>query len=733
MGKFDLKSETSKVYASALVDSHDKLLESSLDIGSYNKLYSFKHIVNGFAIHTSPSQAEKLKNATGVKLTEKDRRMKMMTTYTPQFLGVPNVWTQQGGNKKAGEGIVIGFVDTGIDPIHPSFAYDPLTKNISHFSGNCETGPLFPKTSCNGKIISARFFSAGAQTSTKLNSSVDILSPIDTVGHGRIAVYKAIYPTIGTTADVLAAIDQAMLDGVDILTLSIGPDEPPEESVTVLSMFEIFMLSARRAGVFVVQAAGNQGPGPYSVISYSPWVVGVAAAGTDRSYPGSLLLGNGKRISGVGLSGPNVGNLKYKVKLARDAVMADGEFPRIPEYTDECQHPQAFDRAVVLGSVVLCTFSAGFNNGTSSLLAIAQTATALGFMGFVLLANPAFGDYIAEPFPFSVPGMMIPRVQDSQTILQYYEQQTSRDNKGKVEQFGARASISEGRVASYMGRAPIVSRFSSRGPDFINQERNPINILKPDILAPGHQIWGAWTPISAQNPMYAGYNFALISGTSMAAPHVAGIAALIKQNHPSWTPSMIASAMSTTAIKHDNHGDPLMAEGFGIDDIYPAAPFGFGAGLVNPSQASDPGLVFSTGFEDYITFLCTLPNVDPSRITIATGGTCPMMTLANSPFDLNTPSVTITALAGSSEARRSVTSVASKPETYSCSIIQPRGVSVDVQPSWFTIAPQETQDLVIRLQVTKVLDDFSFGEIVLTGSLNHIVRVPLSVFPVSMT
>lgn len=96
---------------------------------------------------------------------------------------------------------------------------------------------------------------------------------------------------------------QAIKDGVDILSLSIGPDEPPEKTITMLSMFDIFMLFARKAGVFVVQAAGNHGPDSYSTLSYSPWVVGVASCDTDRTYPSSLVLGNGQRFNGIGLSG----------------------------------------------------------------------------------------------------------------------------------------------------------------------------------------------------------------------------------------------------------------------------------------------------------------------------------------------------------------------------------------------------------------------------------------------
>ncbi|KAF5943587.1 hypothetical protein HYC85_017664 [Camellia sinensis] len=405
----------------------------------------------------SKSTVKKIKRTQGVKLVERDRGAKMMTSYTPQFLGLPEgVWTQEveGGERNSGEGMVIGFVDTGINPFHPSFAYDPMSpfaSNRSHFSGACEDGPRFPANSCNGKIVSARFFSAGAQAVVTLNASVDFLSPFDAVGHGshvastaagnsgvpvvvngfyygrasgmaphaRIAVYKAIYPSLGTLADVVAAIDQAAQDRVDILSLSIGPDELPEKTLTFLNVFDIFMLSARKAGVFVVQAAGNKGPSPYTVVSYSPWAMGVAACTTDRTYTATLVLGNGQKLGGVGLSGPSFGNglLQYKLVLARDAVRADHSFPKTAPYIEECQYPEALDPFVVLGSVVICTFSDGFYNGTSSVTAIIDTARTLGFMGFVLVANPAFGDFIAEPIPLSVPGIMIPRTSDARVSV----------------------------------------------------------------------------------------------------------------------------------------------------------------------------------------------------------------------------------------------------------------------------------------------------------------------------
>ena len=100
--------------------------------------------------------------------------------------------------------------------------------------------------------------------------------------------------------------------------------------------------------------------------------------------------------------------------MAKDAVKINGTFPRTPQYIEECQYPEAFEYNAVQGSVIICTFSAGFFNQTSTLTAIIDTARTLGFMGFILVANPTYGDFIAEPIPFAVPAIMIPSVADAQ-------------------------------------------------------------------------------------------------------------------------------------------------------------------------------------------------------------------------------------------------------------------------------------------------------------------------------
>ncbi|TYK12309.1 subtilisin-like protease SBT2.4 [Cucumis melo var. makuwa] len=512
-----------------------------------------------------------------------------------------------------------------------------------------------------------------------------------------------------------------VIDGVDILALSVGPNEPPEVGFTFLSIYDIAILSATRAGILVVQAAGNNGPARATVVSYSPWAIGVAASGTDRVYSSSLLLGNGQKIGGVGMSGPSLGSefFLHKLVLAKDAKMQnETQYDDIPSYIEECQNPEAFDPNIVQNSIVLCSFSQGFLNGTSSLAAIIHTAKKLKFMGFVLIANPNYGDFIAEPIPFRVPGILVPSVSDTQVILKYYEENTCKDGRGMVREFKGKAGIGEGRIASFGKEAPTVSRFSSRGPDYININRSLADVLKPDILAPGHQIWAAWSPLSASEPL-------------LKAPHIVGVAALIKQKYPSWTPSMIASAMSTTATKYDMNGDLIQAEGFNLHALYPSTPFDFGAGLVSPTNALDPGLVFPTEYEDYINFLCSLPGVDPAVVKSATGGQCNASISHSHPADLNLPSITISSLVGHQVVRRRVKNVGGKVETYVCSVIPPNGTTVNIKPPWFTVAAEEVQNLEIQIIATHKTDHFTFGEIFLTGSLNHIARIPLSILVVS--
>ncbi|KAG2371804.1 Subtilisin-like protease [Vigna angularis] len=206
---------------------------------------------------------------------------------------------------------------------------------------------------------------------------------------------------------------------------------------------------------------------------------------------------------------------------------------------------------LVLGSIIIYTFSSGFYNGTSTLAGIIGTVKAQGMEGFVLVANPSYGDYIAEPMP------LIPRVEDAKAILHYYEEKTKRNKKGNAKEFGALAAVGEGRLASFTGRSLIDTKSGQPGP---------------------HQCFRTFPQ-------------------SISTPHVAGIAALMKQHNPSWTPSMIVYAISTTSSKYDHLGHAIMEEGYEVNTLLPATPFDYGSGFVNPNRVVDPGLVLSSGMK----------------------------------------------------------------------------------------------------------------------------------------
>jgi hypothetical protein len=315
--------------------------------------------------------------------------------------------------------------------------------------------------------------------------------------------------------------------------------------------------------------------------------------------------------------------------------------------------------------------------------------------------------------------------------MQYYNNNTVRDEDGDVLSFGATARILEGRRATYTGEAPVVADYSSRGPDVENSLMQPAEVLKPNVMAPGHLIWGAWSPTSNALPEIHGESYALLSGTSMAAPHVAGVAALIKQRHPTWSPAMVMSAIMTSADATDRSGRPLMARG-DEGSLGPATPFDMGAGAVNAARALDPGLVFDAGYRDHLQFLCAVPGVDEAAVLRAVGAPCPPRARAGAArwcSDLNSPSVTVASLVGSRRVDRRVTSVGAHNETYMAYVRAPKGVAVRVSPAEFAIAPGAARTLRIALNTTAPGNAFSFGEVVLRGDRKHRVRIPLAVYP----
>ncbi|KDP34877.1 hypothetical protein JCGZ_09165 [Jatropha curcas] len=743
---------------------HDSLLRRVLRGEKYLKLYSYHYLINGFAVLVTQQQADKLSRRREVANVVLDFSVRTATTHTPQFLGLPQgAWVKEGGYEAAGEGIVIGFIDTGIDPTHPSFADDISEHSYpvpGHYSGICEVTRDFPSGSCNRKLIGARHFAASAITRGIFNSSEDYASPFDGDGHGthtasvaagnhgipvivaghhfgnasgmapraHIAVYKALYKSFGGfAADVVAAIDQAAQDGVDIISLSITPNRRPPGLATFFNPIDMALLSAVKAGIFVVQAAGNTGPSPKSMSSFSPWIFTVGAASHDRDYSNSMTLGNNVTIPGVGLA-PGTKDASYTLISAIHALNNDTTVTT-DMYVGECQDSSNFNQDVVQGNLLICSYSIRFVLGLSTIKQALETAKNLSAAGVVFYMDPFVIGFRLNPIPMRMPGIIISSPDDSKILLNYYNSSLEIDAMSKkIIKFGAVACISGGLKANYSNSAPVVMFYSARGPDPEDSFLDDADILKPNLVAPGNSIWAAWSSLGTDSVEFQGENFAMMSGTSMAAPHVAGLAALIKQNFPSFSPSAIASALSTTASLIDKNGRSIMAQrAYANPDQNksPATPFDMGSGFVNATAALDPGLIFDSSYDDYMSFLCGINGSGPVVFNY-TGQNCWTYNSTINGSDLNLPSITISKLDQYRMVQRTVTNIAGN-ESYNVGWSAPYGVAVKVAPTHFTIASGEKLVLNIMLNATMNSTVAGYGRIGLFGNKGHVLNIPMAV------
>uniref|UniRef100_A0ACD5UQJ9 Uncharacterized protein n=1 Tax=Avena sativa TaxID=4498 RepID=A0ACD5UQJ9_AVESA len=328
----------------------------------------------------------------------------------------------------------------------------------------------------------------------------------------RLAIYKVCWEDLCSDADMLAAFDDAVADGVDVISFSIGSKLPVRyfEDAAAIGSFH-----AMRGGVLTSAAAGNSGLDGGSVSNVAPWMLSVAASSTDRRLVDKLVLGNGKTIVGTSI------NIFPKLTKA----------PLVFPVNGSCEAESlAVAGRSYKGKILLCTW---WNNGTGPVR--------VGAAGAVMVTY--------EPdvaWQVSLPGVMV--TQDQLNGILAYVNKT-RNPVGTIH-------TSE---AVFDSEAPIVAGFSSPGPNMITPQ-----ILKPDLSAPGIDILAAWSPVSSVPRRGVAYN--IDSGTSMACPHATGAAAYVKSFHPDWSPAMIMSALITTATPMDpsrNRGGGELAYGAG--------------------------------------------------------------------------------------------------------------------------------------------------------------------------
>ncbi|CAN0862180.1 Subtilisin-like protease SBT5.6 [Linum grandiflorum] len=681
--------QTHHSYLSAVKDS-DEDAESSL-------IYSYKHTINGFAASLTPRQVSRFKEMEEVVAVIESRPEKYSTQTTRSWefsglnVGAPyNKHTDDSNGKEGnllqkaayGKSIIVGILDSGVWPESESFSDEGMEPVPKSWKGICQAGQDFNSSHCNKKIIGARYYLKGLEKYRgKMNETLNSRSARDMDGHGshtastvagrqvhkvsalggfasgtasggaplaRLAIYKVCWnvpnrtTTFCTQEDMLAGMDQAIADGVHVISISIGTDTPIKHTDDALS---IGAFHALKKNIIVVCAAGNNGPAPGTLSNPPPWILTVGASSVDRKFHRNLVLGNGKIITGETMTPYNL-EKTHPLIYAADAV-----HPKVAKNEmDQCL-PNSLLAEKVKGKIVLCMRGAGLR-----ILKGVEVKRA-GGAGFIL------GNAAVNEDQISVDSHVLPATavlyKDALEIIAYIN--STKEN--------STAEIGKADTVLGYRPAPFMASFTSRGPNVIHPY-----VLKPDISAPGLNILAAWTQASSTTQLskdhdrIVKYNFD--SGTSMATPHVAALAALLRAIHPTWSTAAIRSAIITTASRRNNKG-----EGITDESGKTATPFDFGAGYFRPAKAADPGLVYNASYKDYFHYLCSygVKNSDRKR-------KCPK----SSPpvYDLNYPSVSVPKLNGTITIKRTVTNVGGEGKTvYFFSAKPPVGILVKARPS----------------------------------------------------
>jgi len=724
--KVDTRSANARGYAKHLADGHAKALAAVGASGLAR--YDYSVAFNGFSAALTGAQADAIAKAPGVVKVWKDEVRKADTISTPGFLGLSGaagVWQKQfGGVSHAGEGVIIADLDTGIWDQNPAF--DPLSSPRpdqatidAKWHGVCNAGTEQP-IKCTNKIIGARYYGAGFGN-TVIPEEFD--GPRDYNGHGshtastaagangvtavinggvvgqasgmapaaRLAIYKVLWENAahtsgsGTTAGIVAAINDAVSDGVDVINYSISGS-----SQYIVSPDELAFYGAARAGVFISASAGNSGDtvGAGSVAHNAPWEMTVAASSHDRGNNNTVTLGNGAVYHGVGVS-PGIG--PKPLIRSTDAVGAGATL----EAARLCfSGVNALDPAKVAGKIVIC------DRGTNARVDKSQAVNQAGGLGMIL-ANT---------------------LSDTQSLnADFHIIPTSHVNKTDGTAIKAYAVVGSGATATISARdttpvrAPAMAGFSSYGPALAGGG----DLLKPDITAPGVDVVAAVAP-----PGNNGNDFDAYSGTSMAAPHITGLAALVLQAHPGWSPMWVKSALMTTASPLDNKGLPIQR------GVVNATPLDYGNGHVTPAKAFDPGLVYDNGALDWVRYGCGIGQFQlvSAPSFCATYGSI-------DPSNLNYPSIAVAGLAGSQTVTRTVTNTSvDQASLYTPKVVAPPGFTAKVNVTQLTIPPLKSRSFSVTFtRTTAPLTQWAFGSLTWTDKRGHSVRSAVALQPVAAT
>ncbi|OIV89862.1 hypothetical protein TanjilG_23181 [Lupinus angustifolius] len=613
--------------------------------GTHSLIHSFKRSFNGFAAMLTNEQKEKLSQMEGVVSVFPSRNLQLHTTRSWNFLGLT---TSSKRSHATESDIVVGVLDTGTS----------ARDNVGH-------GTHTASTAAGNHIPGASFYGLAKGTAR------------GGVPSARIAAYKVCDETGCTGTAVLAAFDDAIADGVNILSLSLGGSiqNPFDEDIIAIGSFH-----AMAKGILTVNAAGNDGPFPTSVSSIAPWMITVAASTIDRKFIDKVVLGNGKTLIGNSVNSFSLNGTKAII-AKKNVGEGSREYP-----PNQCSY---LDKSLVKGKIVICDGLSSPNYEDAQPIGSIMQDTTQG--------------KVSPAFVTSLPSLILQPIE--------YAQLKSYTYSTKIP----KAEILKSETIRDIN-APKVVDFSSRGPNTIAPE-----IMKPDITGPGVDILASFSPVASPSgdtfdKRAAKYN--IISGTSMACPHVTGIAAYVKSFHLDWSPSAIKSALMTSS-------KPMKGS---KDDI---GEYAYGSGHVNPIPATHPGLVYDISLNDYIQMLCNL-GYDNKKVKAISGkdNACSKATHRSLVRDLNYPALAIGVNSTTSftiKFKRTVTNVGLANSTYKATIFPNPKIKITVVPNSLSFkSVHEKKSFVVTIAGGKLPVQTITSALIWSNS-NYKVRSPIVV------
>jgi uncharacterized repeat protein (TIGR01451 family) len=679
--RLDVNTSESQSYLKYLQTRHDRFIaDAQAAIPGARAIYRYEMVLGGISMIIPSDQFDTLKKMPGVKKVYEDGSEQLTTEVSPEFMGADILWSELGGQDAAGEGVVVGIIDSGIWPEHPSFSDpDPLGKAYpappATWKGTqCQYGSTVPGDNaftCNNKLIGAYMFLDAYQADTGLSPN-EFKSARDDNGHGthtastaagnrgvtavmsgvnrgvvsgiapraHVVNYRACASGFCMHSDSVAAINQAIADGVDVINFSIGGGNNPYNDVV-----EKAFLDAYTAGVFVACSAGNDGPGADTVAHRGPWVTTVGASTTSRHFTTTLSL-NSQEGDTLQLSGVSITN---GIESPRPVVLA-------ASYNDEyCQNP--FPAGTFAnGEIVVCK-QGGSNARVQKSYNVAQ-----GGAGGMILYRPNYGSLSSDSH--FVPSVHLQNT-EGEKLLSFIAAHTH-----------VTGTFPPGSPSTVRG--DDMASFSSRGGTM-----QTIGISKPDVTGPGVQILAGHTPMpAAQTSGITDQLFWAISGTSMSSPHVAGAGALLKDLHAAWTPGAVKSALMTTA----NPGIVRKEDG-----QTPATPFDAGSGRIDLTRAGKPGVIFDVTTDEYRGYENTQDRL----------------------YRTNYPSIYIPNMPGKITVSRSAYNATGIDRVWKLTTESPEDMTITVPPA-LSIPADQKMSFDIIIEVSKVpVDQVRHGAVIL--------------------